>query len=115
MQNDLAHITKQIQANTVNIEEARRQAQNQRMLANQHRGEEGVNAPDYYEQQAQQLEAKADGLQDQIEQLNIEKEHIEQRIHELEQQREQVNQEYDDRLTQIDKELTQLRGSGYML
>lgn len=115
MQNDLSHINKQIQQNQVKADDARRNAEAQRLIADQHRqgGESG--APDYYEQQARDLETHADELIAQNEQLQAERERVEARIAELEQQREAASREHTDRLNQIDQELTQLRGSGFML
>lgn len=114
MQQDLSHISKQIQKNTAEIDEARRQATNQRLMADQKSRDSGSDAS-YYEQQALRYDQKANDLENEIEQLTTERERLEQRISELEAQREQVSREHTDRLSQIDNELTQLRGSGMML
>lgn len=116
MQNfDLSHINKQIQKNTADITAARRQAQNLRMTADQHNREGDHPAATYYEQQADHFEHEAEQLEDTNDQLQTAKERAEKRIAELEAQRAHVDPQHTSRLNEIDRELSQLRGSGMML
>jgi len=115
MANDLSHINKQIQKYTADIDFARRQAVNQRMMADQ-KGREG--SPDggtYYEHEANRFEQQAEEMENEIDHLETEKERIERHIAELEAQRAHVDREHTDRLAQLDHEITQLRGSSFML
>jgi len=111
---DLSHISKQIQKNTAAIDEARRQAVTQRLMADQ-KSRDGGSDASYYEQQALHYDQKANDLENEIEQLNTERERVEQRISDLQSQRDQVARDHTDRLSQIDNELNQLRGSAFML
>ena len=117
MQNDfdLSHINRQIQKNTADIEYARRQAQNQRMTADQKSRDGDHNGAMYYEQEANRFDREAGELEDANDQLQTAKERTERRIAELEAQRTHINADHTDRLAQIDHELTQLRGTGMML
>lgn len=114
MQHDLSHINKQIQKNTLDIEEARRQGTNQRRMADQ-KSRDGASDASYYEQEAIREDHKANQLQEEIEQLTTERDRIHHRISELETQREQLVREHESRLSHIDTELKQLQGSGFML
>lgn len=112
---DLSHISKQIHSDQARIDEARRQADNRRMMADQKRQEGSANSPDYYEQEALRFDQQANELEDEIEQLTTEKERAEQRIADLEAQKAQISQEHNTRIAQIDKELNDLRGSSLLL
>ncbi len=112
---DLSHISKQIQADQAKIDDARRQAVNQRMMADQRTQEGNPNDPAYYEREALRYDQKADELENEIEQLTTERERTEQRIAELEAQKAQISQEHDARIAQIDQELNDLRGSALLL
>lgn len=117
MQNgyDLSHINKQLQGHKVDIEYARRQVNNQRMMADQMHRDGDLSRANYYEQEADRFERQATELEDEMDELQTAKERTEKRIAELVDQRGRVNAEHTDRLSQIDRELTQLRGSGMML
>ena len=117
MQNDsdLSHINKQIQRNNDNINEARHQAQNQRLMADQMREQENTNREAYYRQEVQRFENQARELEDTNEQLQNKKKETEQRISDLEDQRAQLEADYTSKLSQLDHELVQLRGSGMLL
>ena len=112
---DLHHIDKQIQQDTADIDYARRQADNQRMMADQKYKENDPSGARYYEQEADRFENKADELQNQIDQLQTTKQRINVRIGELEAQRSQISRDHTARLAEIDHELSQLRGSGMMI
>lgn len=115
MPNDLSHIIKQIQKDTIDIDAARRQAQNQRLMANQRVQEGNPDGAPYYNQEAGRLEQHAIELETEIDQLTAQKEQVETQITALEAQRATVAKEHTDRIAQIDKELAQLRGSSMML
>ena len=117
MQNDfdLSHINRQIQKNTADIVAARRQAQNQRAVADQHNREGDHSAAAYYEKEATRFDHEADQLENANDQLQAAQQRTEQRIADLERQRAQVSPDHASRLAQLDKELAQLRGSGMML
>ena len=115
MPNDLSHIIKQIQKDTIDIDAARRQAQNQRLMANQRVQEGNPDGAPYYNQEAERLEQHAIELETEIDQLTAQKEQVETQITALEAQRAAVAKEHTDRIAQIDKELAQLRGSSMML
>ena len=110
---DLSHITRQIQKDTIDAQEARREADNYRLNADQKREDGGSTA--YYENEADRLEQRATEVEEEKEQLQAEKERVEKRIGELEEQRRQAVSEHDSRLNQIDTELANLRGSSFML
>ena len=112
---DLSHIDKQIQKNTVDIEAARHQAENHRMMADQKREEGSDGSAQYYEEEALRFEAQATELEGQIEQLTAEKTRVETRINELEGQRQDAVRNHTEKLSQIDHELANLRGSSFML
>ena len=114
MLNDLSHITKQIQRDTADADEARRKAADQRSMAAQ-KTSEGSSDASYYEIEAQRFDKKASNLEGEIRELTAERLRTEQRISELEKQRTQVTQEYNDQLLHLDNEITQLRGSGMLL
>lgn len=115
MQNDLSHITKQIQKNTASITEARRQAEKQRLLADQMIKEGNDGRISYYEQEATRFDQQAIDLEAEIDQLQTIKARVEKQIADLEAQRATISAEHTDRLAQIDHDIIQLRGSGMML
>lgn len=117
MQNnfDLSHINRQIQKNIADIDYARRQVVNQRIEADQKNRDGDHSGGAYHEHEATRFEHQAAELEDVNDQLLTAKERIEQRIAELEGQRAHVDSGHASRLTQIDHELSQLRGTGMML
>lgn len=114
MQFDVSHVQKQIQQNEAAIIEARHQADKQRMMADQRAIEGNPNDPAYYEREADRHEQQAAGLEVENQQLLVEKERLEKRIAELESQRETISNDHADRLNEIDRQLTELRGSSFM-
>lgn len=117
MQNprDVSHIDKQIQKDRVNIDAARAQAENERRIADQRRGEGNDTGATYYEQEADRFEQQAADLEQEVEQLEVQKERVQKRITELEDLRASIDKEHSSRLAQIDQELNDLRGSSFML
>jgi response regulator RpfG family c-di-GMP phosphodiesterase len=117
MQNDfdLSHIDRQIHQDTADVDFARRQANNQRMTADQKYRDGDTNGAMYYEKEADRFERKADELEAQIDQLQTNKKRLEQRVQELLEQRSHVDREHAERIAQIDRELAQARGNGMML
>ena len=112
---DLSHINKQIQKDTADIDFARRQADNQRMMADQRRHEGNDPGAVYYEQEAERFDQQATDMENEMQDLAAEKERVEKRIAELEGQREDAVRNHTDQLSRIDNELAQLRGSSLML
>lgn len=115
MANDLSHVTKQIQKDTADIDFARRQAENHRMMADQKREEGNDSAADYYEQESLRFDKQASDMEAEIEQLTTEQTRLETRIAELEGQRQEAVRNHTEKLNKIDSELANLRGSSFML
>ncbi|MGH7218153.1 MAG: hypothetical protein ACREGE_01760 [Candidatus Microsaccharimonas sp.] len=109
---DLSHITKQIQKNMAEIKASRNQAQRQWNIANQKSGSDNAG---YYEKEATRSELRADELESEIDQLETAKARIEQRITELEAQRSKISSAHQEHIADIDRQITQLRGSVTML
>lgn len=112
---DLSHINKQIQKNETEIEAKRRQADSFRQVSDQKHGDGDNGGGDYYEREADNLEEQAAELEKEIEQLKLDKERKEKRIAILEEQKASIGQESTERLARIEKELSTLRGSDFML
>ena len=115
MQPDLNHIQRQIQNDQVNIDEAKRQAETQRLLADQMTGEGNDMRAAYYEQEALRFDKKVSELQDELAQLQTDKERTENRIAELEQKKSQLDSEHESQIIQITDELNRLKGSSLTL
>lgn len=112
---DLNHVERQILNHQAAIDEARREAQTQRLTADQRRDDGAMNGPDYYEQEADRLEQHAIDLENELAQLRADKERFEKRIAQLEEQKAQLSTDSADQRARIDNELAKLRGSSLIL
>jgi len=112
---DLSHIDKQIQDNQANAAEARKQANNQRVVADQKRRAGDVTNAGYYEQEAVRFDQKALAFENENNDLQASRQSTQAHITELEAERNQINTDNAARLTAIDQELTRLRGTSGML
>src|SRR5690606_26070423 len=115
MQPDLNHIERSIKQHEADIQEARRQAQVHRDMADQRRNEGSMTGPDYYEQEADKLEQHATELEAEVDELKVQKERLEKRLSELEAQKAQLSAENTERLTQLAQEIASIRGTSFML
>lgn len=111
MQDNLKYIQKQIEKDQIEAQSNRRQADAERNKASIYDTEGRLGDKDLHEQQAKQLDDKADQLDAEIKALEPKKAKIEARIAELKGQRETLNRETLEKITAIDKELVALQGS----
>jgi len=111
MSDSLKQIMNQIEKIQINTQAIRQQAQTERDLANRIGSEARPDEKDYHNLQAEKFDAQAQQFDTELEQLEARRTEVEARINELKEQRETLNRETLEKVTAIDKELTDLQGS----
>ncbi len=106
MDNDLKSLRKHIESNQIKIADLRQQAQGQR-VQNENTSENNQ----FYLQQAEVIDHQARELEDENEQLENHYRELEAKIATLQNERDTLARESGEKITQLDNELTRLRGS----
>lgn len=112
---DLSHISRLIEKYTVDAKYAHEQAVTQRTRAAQKHQDGDPGNAQYFDQEAIRFDRQANEYENQVDQLKNKKQQFEQRLKDLEDQRAHVDREHAERLSQLDKEIADVRGSGMML
>lgn len=109
MEDNIRFIQKQIDKNRANAQATRRQAEVERNKANGYSGMEQQDDRNLHNNQAQQLDEKANQLEADADALEPKKAEIEARINELKAERNTINRQTLDRTVEIDKELARIQ------
>jgi len=111
MPQDLTHIQRQIQKNKLDAADFRKQAQAERVRAQQKRDQGEDTGAIYHDQSAEQLEDKSEQLEREAEELTSEKSNQEARLSMLQKQRDDLENKHNSDLKALDREIEQVRGS----
>lgn len=110
---DIKHLDRHLRKNQEDAAAARKQAEMERDRAQQFIQSGNDGQAQSHTREAEKLENRAMELENEMPSLEAAKSTMEKRINDLQQQRDQLTRESTDRITAIDKELAQLKGSTF--
>jgi len=111
MADNIKFLDKEMQKAQSHAADARRQAETERNKAGQYDPATQQGDVDYHNQQAERFDEQAQAYEDELKDLEPRKQQVEARITELRSQRETIEREMVDKITAIDRELSDISGS----
>jgi chromosome segregation ATPase len=103
----ITQIERQIRKMMDDAGDLRRQAQTERDRANQ------TDQTEYHNNQAMNLDQRADEMESQVPELESQKNMLQQRLEQLRQEKERIDRETSDKLMAIEREANQISGSTF--
>jgi chromosome segregation ATPase len=110
---NLKHLERSLRKHQEDAAGARRQAEAERDRAQQFIADGNDGQAQYHNRAAERLEEQANELENEMPQIESLMATKQKRIDDLQAQRDQLTRESTDRITAIDRELNQLRGSTF--